>query len=282
MSKRMFFYAGNQLASVQRGANRFDIFRGAQTPLAEREAKQLAILLAADRANSALQLRKGTSDHNNAYSPYGHLLHATAHTLLAYNGEYRDLHGFYFLGNGNRAYSPTLMRFISPDRAWIFRQDNHNAYGYCAGDPINRIDPSGNTWMWVKRVLRAVGVMKKPSKQTQANMQIARLSDVPTDIQIVYLESVPLESEVEFIKQKISDDINEMERLTSRAQNTHQDLHDISSEFNPPQKEAVHTLAGMIVDKAYRKVNVIHSRIDENFDRLDELNSRIRQRNSHR
>lgn len=112
----MFFYADNQLASVQRGANKFDIFRGAQTPLAEREAKLPAILLAADRANSALQLSNGTSDHCNAYSPYGHLLHVTAHNLLAYNGEYRDLHGFYFLGNGNRAYSPILMRFISPDR----------------------------------------------------------------------------------------------------------------------------------------------------------------------
>lgn len=273
----MFFYASNQLASVQRGANKFDIFRGAQTPLAEREAKQPAILLAADRANSALQLSNGTSGHSNAYSPYGHLLHVTVHNLLAYNGEYRDLHGFYFLGNGNRAYSPTLMRFISPDRTGIFRQDNHNAYGYCAGDPINRIDPSGNTWMWVKRILRALGVMKKPSKQTPANMQIARLSDVLPDTELLTLES-----EAKIIKQTLADDVSEAVTISGRALLTYEDLHGISSELHPYQKEVIQDVAKILADKAQQKVEIINWRASNNIKRLQELNTLIRERKAHK
>lgn len=282
MSKNMCFYADNDLVSVQRGANNFHIFRGAQTPLAEREAKQPAILLAADRANSPLQLRKGTSDHNNAYSPYGHLLHVAAHNLLAYNGEYRDLHGCYFLGNGNRAYSPTLMRFISPDRTGIFRQGNHNAYGYCAGDPINRIDPSGNTWMWVKRMLRALGLMKTPSKQTQANtrpeqtpanMQIARPSDILPDIELIILES-----EVQIIEKDLANDLSEAEFIRNRAQIIYQGLDEISSRLRPYEKVVSQNIAKTIVDDARRRAAVINWRSYNRSKRLYELQATIRKK----
>ncbi|MET4676667.1 MULTISPECIES: RHS repeat-associated core domain-containing protein [unclassified Luteibacter] len=52
--------------------------------------------------------------------------------------------GWYLLGN--RLYSPTLRRFLSPDGASPFDAGGLNRYAYCAGDPINRVDPSGGAW----------------------------------------------------------------------------------------------------------------------------------------
>lgn len=81
------------------------------------------------------------------YSPYGFTPNPKCRTtLLTYNGEY--LHksvSLYLLGNGHRAFTPKLMRFLSPDSCSPFLQGGLNCYGYCSGDPINFKDPSGQT-----------------------------------------------------------------------------------------------------------------------------------------
>jgi RHS repeat-associated protein len=64
--------------------------------------------------------------------------------MLGFNGERRDpLTGNYFLGNGYRAFSPVLMRFLSPDHLSPFGEGGFNAYAYCENDPINYADPTG-------------------------------------------------------------------------------------------------------------------------------------------
>ncbi|WP_162888795.1 RHS repeat-associated core domain-containing protein, partial [Pseudomonas savastanoi] len=60
--------------------------------------------------------------------------------------------GHYLLGNGYRAYNPVLMRFNSPDSFSPFGEGGLNAYGYCAGDPVNRSDPGGH-------IFRAIGTL---------------------------------------------------------------------------------------------------------------------------
>ncbi|WP_231985608.1 RHS repeat-associated core domain-containing protein [Pseudomonas vancouverensis] len=66
-------------------------------------------------------------------------------TGLAFNGEFRDTHiGWYLLGNGYRAYNPTLMRFHSPDSLSPFGRGGLNAYMYCGGDPVSYSDPTGH------------------------------------------------------------------------------------------------------------------------------------------
>jgi RHS repeat-associated protein len=66
----------------------------------------------------------------------------------AYTGEVREAGtGWYLLGQ--RAYSPTLRRFLGPDRLSPFGAGGVNRYAYCSGDPIDRVDPGGNMWaMW--------------------------------------------------------------------------------------------------------------------------------------
>ncbi|HEN8799225.1 TPA: RHS repeat-associated core domain-containing protein [Pseudomonas putida] len=78
----------------------------------------------------------------SSYTIYGGA--SESHASLGFSGERRDvLSGSYLLGLGRRIYSPILMRFYSPDPKSPFGAGGLNLYGYCLGDPLNRIDPTG-------------------------------------------------------------------------------------------------------------------------------------------
>lgn len=109
-------------------------------------------LLNADRQHSVLG---GVPFGRRAYSPYG-VMNAGPPPGLAFCGQYRDpLTGNYPLGNGRRFYSPSLMRFLSPDSASPFDRGGPNGYAYCGSEPVNRHDPSGAYW---SVVLRGIGL----------------------------------------------------------------------------------------------------------------------------
>lgn len=88
------------------------------------------------------------------YSPYGFTSYAQqVSTILFFTGEYLDkLTGLYLLGNGHRTFSPTVMRFYSPDVQSPFLQGGVNCYCYCSGDPINFTDPTGQIRIPLKRI----------------------------------------------------------------------------------------------------------------------------------
>lgn len=124
----------------------------------------ITLLLTTDQQRSVLNAIDVSQVHPCAYVPYGY--RAQQCSLLAFNGELPDpVTRHYHLGNGYRQYSPTLMRFNSPDSPCPFGAGGLNAYAYCLGDPVNRTDKSGRTPSVVKSVLRALGVMRKPRKQ---------------------------------------------------------------------------------------------------------------------
>jgi RHS repeat-associated protein len=103
-------------------------------------------LVAIDGTRSILQATRALETRRFAYSVYGHpgeILRLP--WVLGYNGERAEpLTGHHLLGNGYRAYSPTLMRFNSPDGWSPFGRGGVNAYGYCNGDPTNKADPTGH------------------------------------------------------------------------------------------------------------------------------------------
>ncbi|CAI0912668.1 RHS repeat-associated core domain-containing protein [Serratia quinivorans] len=98
-----------------------------------------------DTMNSVLnQLAADGQSQQQSFSPYGGSSTALAHTP-GFNGERCDpLTGTTHLGNGYRAYNPTLLCFHCPDSMSPFGAGGINPYAYCAGDPVNKSDPSGH------------------------------------------------------------------------------------------------------------------------------------------
>lgn len=103
-------------------------------------------LLVTDPQNSPLRAVGSGDLAAVAYCAYGHRVDGEGLSgLPGFNGERADpLTGHYLLGNGYRAFSPVLMRFNSPDSWSPFGGGGLNAYAYCAGDPVNRSDPTGH------------------------------------------------------------------------------------------------------------------------------------------
>jgi RHS repeat-associated protein len=143
------YYCANTLATEVQGTQPRRFFRGGRHLLSQQNGsadRLTSTLIAADRSNNALTAATSDQHLRIAYSAYGHretlgLLPG----LPGFNGEHPDpLTGHYLLGNGYRAYNPVLMRFNSPDSLSPFGKGGLNAYAYCAGDPVNRFDPSGH------------------------------------------------------------------------------------------------------------------------------------------
>lgn len=67
-----------------------------------------------------------------------------------------------FLGNGYRGYPPAFFRFTVPDSLSPFGAGGVNPYVYCAGDPINRADPSGHMsvqgWLGIGMGIIGLGI----------------------------------------------------------------------------------------------------------------------------
>ncbi|MFJ4432970.1 RHS repeat-associated core domain-containing protein [Pseudomonas sp. NPDC089395] len=99
-----------------------------------------------------------------AYSPYGYIANqARLVSMLGFNGErYDPLNRLYALGKGYRSYNPALMRFVAPDSLSPFAEGGTNAYAYCAGDPINYVDPTGHA-PTVNQLIQARSRLKKPA-----------------------------------------------------------------------------------------------------------------------
>ncbi|MEW9680418.1 RHS repeat-associated core domain-containing protein [Pseudomonas sp. TE50-2] len=103
-------------------------------------------LLATDWMFSPLSVHTVSNVQAVVYSVYGHRAAIESLPMTGFTGQRFEpgLKG-YLLGNGHRAFNPALMRFHSPDQLSPFDDGGINAYAYCAGNPVNRRDPSGQT-----------------------------------------------------------------------------------------------------------------------------------------
>lgn len=155
------FYRNDRLVTQIQGAEQRSFIHHDSQLLAQRTV----VAKLASNALTATDLLHSVLNADNTaitYSPYGHhALVALMSALPGFNGEQPDpVTGHYLLGNGHRAYSPSLMRFNSPDSLSPFGDGGLNAYAYCLGDPINRVDPSGRaSWSFIVQMVISIAAL---------------------------------------------------------------------------------------------------------------------------
>jgi RHS repeat-associated protein len=109
------------------------------------KATTSAMLLGTD-AQGSVRLEVDESARMATYSPHGFRSGDEMQAQPGFAGERQDeLTGWYMPGS-YRPYDPVLMSFLSPDSESPFGAGGLNAYAYCAGDPINNVDPDGHAW----------------------------------------------------------------------------------------------------------------------------------------
>ena len=155
------YYCKTRLATEIQGGVHRSILQHQDQLLAQQQredGKIAATLLATDQQRSVLNALDAHRPNPLAYTPYGHRpLGNGLLSLLGFNGERPDpVTGHYHLGSGYRQFNPVLMRFNSPDSWSPFGEGGLNAYAYCAGDPVNRQDPNGHVWKWLRPLLCGV------------------------------------------------------------------------------------------------------------------------------
>ncbi|WP_454562464.1 RHS repeat domain-containing protein [Pseudomonas sp. AIG] len=164
VTAQRYYYAG-RVANEVSGDNSSSVVRhgGALVGQQQFGLNADAQLFGTDQQQSVLATLGKEQLTDCAYSPYGHRpAEGGLFSLAGFNGEQLDpVTGLYLLGNGYRAYSPTLMRFLAPDSMSPFGAGGLNAYSYCLGDPVNRVDPTGHiSWQSILGIgLGVLGVV---------------------------------------------------------------------------------------------------------------------------
>ncbi len=102
----------------------------------------------------------GTAVNSYEYDEWGNTLSCSEQVAnpIRYAGEYYDEEsGLYYLRA--RYYDPVLGRFISKDpvEGDVTNPLSLNRYGYCAGNPLIYVDPSGCEYRWIREIAKEVG-----------------------------------------------------------------------------------------------------------------------------
>ncbi|HGM5588439.1 hypothetical protein D3C76_940630 [compost metagenome] len=136
-----FFYNKQNLSTLTTEPHTTTLFRTTDLALGELGPEK-KVFLAVNDSSSVLEAGKINETQKNSYSAYGY--NSAPASALGFNGEYLDHFLENYILGSYRTFSPGLMRFCSPDSYSPFDKGGINAYVYCLGDPINRIDPSGH------------------------------------------------------------------------------------------------------------------------------------------
>jgi RHS repeat-associated protein len=124
---------------------------------------KIGVLTYQDEIGSVLR----TAQKRNCYSCFGYVLSGKSNEVFAGLFIEKGL-PLYVPGNGSRPYLPGLMRFASSDALSPFGAGGINAYTYCTGDPVNRMDTNGHFASLVgrlKSLKKLFGAFKRPSAE---------------------------------------------------------------------------------------------------------------------
>ncbi|MGJ7551304.1 RHS repeat-associated core domain-containing protein [Pseudomonas alloputida] len=159
-----FYHSGRVATELSKSLTR-STFRHAGDLLAQcrSSAEASRSIMTVNNTNTVMTELGNASKAHFTYTPYaGHPARSESINPLAFNGEQLDsVTGCYMLGH-YRLFSPVLQRFCSPDNSSPFGAGGLNAYAYCGGDPVNRIDPTGHSFFkfaTLKNVANATGTV---------------------------------------------------------------------------------------------------------------------------
>jgi RHS repeat-associated protein len=184
------FYQKYRLATEISGVVQHSFMQHADQLLAQQQLKTDSVetcVLSTDQQGSVLNVLTVPTPQPIAHTPYGHRPFASGLlSLLGFNGERPDpVTGHYLLGNGYRAFNPVLMRFNCPDSWSPFGKGGLNAYAYCVGDPVNRMDPTGHvTWrsLMKKHFPKEVNAAKKLTPAAPSLTSTRMFNDLPNEV----------------------------------------------------------------------------------------------------
>ncbi|MHC4124823.1 MAG: RHS repeat-associated core domain-containing protein, partial [Planctomycetota bacterium] len=95
--------------------------------------------------------------------------------------------GWYYMRN--RQYIPQIYRFASRDLIWGDYQQplTLHKYLYCGNDPINRLDPSGLSWLeeeWYQHLMKFIAWMQRgrPGEGHYNTQQTLEVIEEATDL----------------------------------------------------------------------------------------------------
>lgn len=148
------FYSGAQLTHQLHQGEQVEMMSDGATLFALNkvaEGVQQSILLGCDGQGS-VRLQAGAELHSRRYSVHGADSDPAAarNTAFGYCGEQHEPLTGWIIPDAYRPYDPVLMCFLSPDNESPFGRGGINPYTYCGGDPVNRVDPDGHSWVsWV-------------------------------------------------------------------------------------------------------------------------------------
>ena len=166
----MLAYAGERLETLVEGNKKIRYFSSEDQVAARSGGVDGPQLHANDASGSVRGISAPGQAHvRRHYTPYGDAKLAPddgkARSLAdlqmpAFNAQRLDAAtNLYVLGNGMRVYDPALMMFLQPDPLSPFDEGGINSYAYCAGNPINLIDPSGLWPNWLKWALTGAALV---------------------------------------------------------------------------------------------------------------------------
>ena len=163
-AETLWFYHGDRLIST-RGPGLGDtlsLLRHEASMFAQNKVSQAVreVMLTGCDGQGTVRVENDQQTSRVNYTAHG-ADDGSGKSLVGYAGEPRGLVEAGYLLGSYRPYDPNLMLFLAPDNESPFGAGGLNRYAYCAGDPLNRIDPDGHSfWKWlVAGIGLAVGIV---------------------------------------------------------------------------------------------------------------------------
>lgn len=142
------FHSAGQLTHVLQGEQHLTLAGDGSTLFALNQVTQgvrRTILLGCD-AQGSVRLEACEQVFERRYTAHG-TGPGDSRQPFGYAGERREPLTGWYIPAGYRPYDPVLMCFLAPDDESPFGRGGINPYAYCGGDPINRVDPDGHSWV---------------------------------------------------------------------------------------------------------------------------------------